>query len=91
MPFPELQLCQGVRQLREGKGMTTYRLFRIRLRTRAGLTLYARLPDRDGDPITWTREPDKADRMMSASALDAICRLRRERKPARLERCDETI
>lgn len=69
--------------------MTTYALFRVSLKTRGGLTIYARMPERPGLPITWTNDEKLADRWMSGSALDVICSLRRERKPARLERCDE--
>lgn len=71
--------------------MTTYRLFRITLETRAGIKIYARQPERDGLPVTWTNEADRADRWMADPALEIICSLRRQRKPARLERCDETI
>ena len=71
--------------------MTTFQLYRIVLKSKDGPRVYARFPLRDGWPIAWTSDRRRADRWLSGNALEILCSLRREHKPARLERCDETI
>lgn len=60
-------------------------LYRIKLRTAGGLTVYARRPDSDRLPITWEREPTPANLWLEDEVLPAIVALRRDRKPATVE------
>lgn len=71
--------------------MTILHLYRVTLETRTGIKVYARRPDREGCPVAWTNDPERADVWGPAAAIEVHCSLRREHKPARLERCDETI
>lgn len=60
-------------------------LYRIKLRTKGGLVVYARRPDSERLPITWEREPSPLNLWRENEVLPALVALRRDRKPAIVE------
>ena len=64
-------------------------LYRVTMTTRGGILVYAREPAQDGLPLHWVQETARAGRWQAPDALEVICSLRRENKPARLEACEE--
>lgn len=60
-------------------------LYRIHLKTKGGLTVFAKRPERKDHPVAWVRERRLGEMWPETEVLDVLTDLRRKHAAAKLE------